>query len=301
MIRIEKLVKHYGDVHALRGVDLEIERGGVVGILGPNGAGKTTLVETLEGLRVPTSGRIEVLGLDPSRQPRELKEKIGVQLQSTSLPPDLRVEEILRLFAAFYAKTLPADDVLERVGLEEKKHATLKSLSGGQRQRVAIAIALIHDPELVLLDEPTTGLDPAARRSLHEVVAALRDQGRTTLLTTHYIEEAELLCDRVIMMKRGRVVADGSPFELVGRAQGRSTLWIAVDGELDPAPLEAIGAEDQGRQGEHHRFSVTDPAAAISVLGDLLRAQSLKLVDLRLKRPTLEDVYLEVVGEGEDA
>ncbi len=294
------LEKVYGTTHALRGIDLEIERGGVVGLLGPNGAGKTTLVEICEGLRQPTGGTVRVLGLDPWDNSRRLKERLGVQLQSTSLPTELTVAETIGLFASFYRNARPTDDVLAEVRLTEQAGQLTRTLSGGQKQRLVVGLALIHDPELVLLDEPTTGLDPGARRELHEIVRRLRSQGRTTILTTHYIEEAEQLCDRVIMIRRGRIVADGTPFELLARSHGETTLWIAVDGKLDPAPLLAAGARSLGLQGRHHKFAADDPTSMILALGDLLRGQGLTLVDLRMRRPTLEDVYLELMGEDAD-
>jgi ABC-2 type transport system ATP-binding protein len=186
--------------------------------------------------------------------------------------------------------------VLATVDLSEKERARVRTLSGGERQRLALALALLHDPELLLLDEPTAALDPVARRAVHTIVERLVAEGKTVLLTTHYIEEAEKLCRRVVMIRKGEIVADGSPFELVGHSAGRSTLWIEVDGPFDPAPLVAAGAVETGREGRHRKFSIADPGAAVVALGDLLRAQGGKLVDLRLKRPTLEDVYLELMG-----
>jgi ABC-2 type transport system ATP-binding protein len=296
LIRVRQLRKTYGPTRAIDGIDLDLEPGGIVGLLGPNGAGKTTLVETLEGLRTPTSGEVSVLGLDPSREPRELKERIGVQLQSTAIQDALTASEVLSLYASFYRKRLAVSEVLARVGLAEKARARAGTLSGGQRQRLAIGMALIHDPELILLDEPTTGLDPAARRGLHELVRDLKKRGRTVLLTTHYIEEAETLCDRVIVLRSGKIVADGTPFELLGRAAGWSTVWVEIDGGFDPLPLLWAGAEPQGREGRHHRFRTLDPAAFVVALGRMLEEQKLNLIDLRLKRPTLEDVYLDLVG-----
>ncbi len=296
VIRVAGLRKEYGSTVALRGVDLDIEDGGVVGILGPNGAGKTTLMEILEGLRQPTSGSVSVLGLDPKTHSRKLKERLGIQLQTTSLPTELTVRELLQLFASFYESAQTAEAILEKVDLESQSGQKADTLSGGQKQRLVVGIALIHDPELVMLDEPTTGLDPKARRDLHQVVRDLRDQGRTTLMTTHYIEEAELLCDRVIILRQGEIVADGSPFDLVGQSSESSTIWIHVDGAMDPAPMLAAGAESLGEQGVHHKFSTADPTATILALGDMLRSQRLQLIDLRLKRPTLEDVYLELMG-----
>jgi ABC-2 type transport system ATP-binding protein len=277
-------------------VDLSFARGGLVGLLGPNGAGKTTFVETLEGLRTPSAGRVRVLGMDPVTASRDVRERIGVQLQSTSLQPDLTAREILRMFGALYGRRRPAAEVLASVGLSDKADTRTANLSGGQKQRLALALALLHDPEIVLLDEPTTGLDPVARRGLHDVVRGLRSEGRTVLLTTHYIEEAELLCDRVVVLNGGVVVADGTPFELLERASGETTLWLAMDGPFDPRTLLAAGATLSGREKEHFRFVTRDPAAAVVALGDVLRAGGVKLLDLRMRRPTLEDVYLELVG-----
>ncbi|MFQ5742025.1 MAG: ABC transporter ATP-binding protein [Acidobacteriota bacterium] len=299
IIETEGLRKNYGATVALDGVDLSIEGGGIVGLLGPNGAGKTTLVEILEGLRLPTAGRTSVLGFDPTRQARELKERIGAQLQSTTIPAELTVAEVLRLYAAFYQRSRSIEEVLEQVNLEAKAKALIRTLSGGQKQRLAIGMALIHEPELLIFDEPTSGLDPAARRQLHRIVLDLKSRGRTIILTTHYIEEAEKLCDRVIMIRAGEIVADGSPFELVGHAGGKSTIWIDVDGPLDVTPLLEVGAKAQGRQGAHYRFTTSDPTATILALGDLLRSQKVTLRDLRLRRPTLEDVYLELMGDSE--
>jgi ABC-2 type transport system ATP-binding protein len=296
VISVEGLKKSYGAVEALRGIDLSIRRGGLVGILGPNGAGKTTLVETIEGLRTPTAGRVTVLGLDPATQPREVKERIGVQLQTTMLQTELKAIEVLRIYAALYRKARPPRDVLAAVGLSEKASARVGTLSGGQKQRLALALALVHDPEIVLLDEPTTGLDPGARRALHEVVRALAAEGRTVVLTTHYIEEAEALCDRVVVVRAGRIVADGTPLDLLKRASGATTLWIAAEGPFDPAPLVAAGCTLTGREKDHLLLTTYDPTAAVLALGDLLRAPGVKLTDLRMRRPTLEDVYLELVG-----
>ncbi len=297
VVRAEGLRKTYGETIALRDVDLEIEAGGVVGIVGPNGAGKTTLVEILEGLREPTAGRSTVLGLDPRRDGPELRERIGVQLQSTSLPDRLRVAETLELFAAFYERARSTESVLEQVGLTGLEERFTDDLSGGERQRLALGMALVHDPELLLLDEPTSGLDPEARRALHDDLEALRSEGRTVLLTTHYIEEVEKLCDRVLVIRDGAIVADGAPFELVRRAGGRTTLWLAVEGELDRSALAARGLEPDGRRGGYHRFTAPDVVTALDAVRPVLEAESSAVTDLRLSQPTLEDVYLELVGE----
>jgi len=298
-IRIRSLTKTYGDTEALRGIDLDIESGGVFGLLGPNGAGKTTLVEILEGLRTPTAGEVTVLGLDPTRQGLALQQRIGAQLQSTHIPADLTAFEVLRLFASFYDRSLPVDEVLERVNLQGKARELTRNLSGGQKQRLAIGMALIHDPDLLIFDEPTSGLDPAARRQLHEIILDLKERDRTVILTTHYIEEAEKLCQRVVIVNRGSVVADGTPLDLVAGSEGKSTIYIEVDGPFDPGPLLAAGAEDQGRRGNHYRFATSDPAATVVALGEVLRSQNVALTDLHMRRPTLEDVYLELVDDSD--
>jgi ABC-2 type transport system ATP-binding protein len=297
IINVEQLRMDYGSVRALKGVSFGVDGSGVVGLLGPNGAGKTTLVETVEGLRTPTSGRVSVLGLDPTRQASALRERIGVQLQATALPLELTPAETLHLYGSFFRKSLAPAAVLESVGLTEQARQRNSKLSGGQRQRLAIALALINDPELIILDEPTAGLDPVARREIHARIADMRASKRTVLFSTHYIEEAESLCDRVIILRAGEVVADGSPFELLSRARGNSMLWIAVEGELDPAPLLNAGASARGREGEYHCFTTPDPKAAILALAELLKDGRINLLDLRMKRPNLEDVYVELTGE----
>jgi ABC-2 type transport system ATP-binding protein len=297
IVETEGLTKDYGDLRALRGIRLGVEAGSVVGLLGPNGAGKTTLVEILEGLREPTAGRVSVLGLDPARQTRALAERLGVQLQSTALPQELSPLETLKLFGAFFARPLPPGPLLERLGLTARAKSRNRSLSGGEQKRLAIGMALVGDPELLILDEPTAGLDPVARREIHAEVRAQKAAGRTVLLSTHDIDEAEALCDRVILLRSGEIVADGTPFDLVARAGGRSTLWIAVEGELDPEPLRRAGAVGEGREGAYHRFTTPDPTAAVVAMGELLQGGRATLVDLRMKRPDLEDVYLDLMGE----
>jgi ABC-2 type transport system ATP-binding protein len=298
-ITLDRLTKRYGARTALDGVSLTLPAGGIYGLLGPNGAGKTTLVEILEGLRTASDGRASVLGLDPAREPAVLKARLGVQLQATALPEDLTVGETLRLYRAFYPRALPAAEILARTGLAERATTRVRHLSGGLKQRLCLALAMVHDPDCYLLDEPTTGLDPEARRGIHAILRDLKARGRTILVTSHYLDEIEALADRVIVLRDGRVIADGAPLELLGRARGDSTLLIAVDGTLDPAPLVAAGARHQGRDGRHERFATADPTALVLALGDLLRAQRLQLTDIRMQRPTLEDVYLELIGEGE--
>ncbi len=300
VVRTRGLRKRYPDgTEALRGVDLSVTSGAVVGLLGPNGAGKTTLAEILEGLRRPTGGSVSVLGMDPTDRSRALQARIGVQLQETAFPEALTVREVIRLFGAFYVDPEPVETILSRVGLEEKATSRTPTLSGGERQRLALGLALVNRPDLLILDEPTAGLDPAARRRLHALVRELSGEGRTILLTTHYVEEAESLCDRVLMLRGGRIVADGTPFELVSRARGSSLLWLSVEGPFRPEVLSGDDTSYQGREGEYHRYTTASPARAISRLGGLLENGDLALTDLRVKRPTLEDVYLETMGDGE--
>jgi ABC-2 type transport system ATP-binding protein len=237
-IHVHALRKLYGAVDALRGIDVSIAASGqIVGLLGPNGAGKTTLVEILEGLRVPSSGTVSVLGLDPATASTALRARLGVQLQATAFMPELTVLETLRLYAALYPKSQPARGVLRRVDLEDKAGALVRTLSGGQKQRLALAMAMLHEPDLYILDEPTSGLDPIARRQIHDILKELTRDGKTVLISSHYLDEIEALADRVIILSAGTVVADGTPLELLGRAAGESTLWLAVTGSIDAACL----------------------------------------------------------------
>ena len=300
-IEVRGLKKSYGEVHALRGLDLTIESTGqIIGLLGPNGAGKTTFVEILEGLRTPTAGTATVLGLDPSTASGALRARLGVQLQSTAFMNELTVAETLRLFEALYptrTATTRIQQALERVDLKDKARALVRTLSGGQRQRLALAMAMLHDPDLYILDEPTSGLDPIARRQIHDILLALKRDGKTILLSSHYLDEIEMLADRVIILAAGQVVADGTPLELLSRAAGASTLWLDVTGVGDPSGLmpQAIF---EGRDGTMLRYRTSDPTAAIVGLADSLRATGARLADLRLKRPSLEDVYLQLIEGG---
>ena len=296
VIETHNLRKDYGTLCALHGVDLSIEaQGQIVGLLGPNGAGKTTLVEILEGLREPSSGSASVLGMNPQRHAMALRTRIGVQLQSTAFIPELSVVETLRLYAAFYPKSLPIAETLRTVDLADKANALVSTLSGGQQQRLALAMAMLHDPDLLILDEPTTGLDPIARRQIHDLLRLLRQQGKTVLLSSHYLDEIEALADRVLILAAGAIVADGTPLELLNRGAGAATLWVAVDGRIDASTL-VPGATFEGRDGSLLRYRTSDSTLAIVGLADSLRASGATLSDLRLKRPSLEDMYLELVG-----
>jgi ABC-2 type transport system ATP-binding protein len=302
-IEVRELKKSYGAVHALRGIDLSIAATGqIIGLLGPNGAGKTTFVEILEGLRTASSGSVSVLGLDPATASGALRARIGVQLQTTAFMPELTVTETLKLYAALYPqpKTVASglnriEFVLQRVDLVDKARALVRVLSGGQKQRLALAMAMLHDPDLYILDEPTSGLDPIARRQIHDILLTLKRDGKTVLLSLHYLDEIEALADRVIILAAGEIVADGTPLDLLARAAGTSTLWLDVTGAIDPSQL-VPQATFEGRDGSLLRYRTADPTAAIVGLADSLRASGARLADLRLKRPSLEDVYLQLLG-----
>jgi len=304
-IDVHGLRKSYGAVHALRGIDLTIQGSGqIVGLLGPNGAGKTTLVEILEGLRPATSGTVSVMGLDPAHAAGALRARLGVQLQSTAFMPELTVIETLKLYGALYPPsprlqgTSPraiAADVLVQVDLQEKAKALVRTLSGGQKQRLALAMAMLHDPDLYILDEPTSGLDPLARRQIHDILRTLRENGKTVLISSHYLDEIEALADRVVILAAGELVADGTPLELLARAAGASTLWLAVQGSVDAERL-VPQATFEGLDGQLFRYRTTDPTAAIVGLAESLRLSGARLEDLRMKRPSLEDVYLQLIG-----
>lgn len=305
-IDVHGLRKSYGSVHALRGIDLTVQAGGqIVGLLGPNGAGKTTLVEILEGLRPATAGTVTVMGLDPARAAGALRARLGVQLQTTAFMPELTVVETLKLYGALYPpsprlqgtgpRSLAPADVLARVDLQEKAKALVRTLSGGQKQRLALAMAMLHDPDLYILDEPTSGLDPMARRQIHDILRRLRQDGKTVLISSHYLDEIEALADRVVILAAGEIVADGTPLELLARAAGTSTLWVAVNGDVDTARLIPQAAFE-GLDGALFRYRTADPTAAIVGLAESLRVSGARLDDLRLKRPSLEDVYLQLIG-----
>ena len=297
-IEVRALHKSYGSVHALRGIDLTVQATGqIVGLLGPNGAGKTTLVEILEGLREVTSGTVSVLGLDPAASPADLRNRIGVQLQATAFLPELTVLETLRLYGALYPRSSTPASVLDRVNLTDKSKALVRTLSGGQKQRLALGMAMLHDPDLFILDEPTTGLDPVARRQVHDILRALRAEGKTVIISSHYLEEIDALADRVVLLSEGIIVADGTPLELLARAAGASTLWLAVHGNVDAERLVPQAAFE-GLDGQLFRYRTDDPTAAILGLADSLRTSGARLNDIRLKRPSLEEVYLQLIGAG---
>ena len=277
-IEVRGLRKSYGPVEAVRDVSFEVDRGEVFGLLGPNGAGKTTTVEILEGYRRRSAGEVSVLGRDPESRARELRERIGIVLQGSGFYPRATVSEAVEHFAAAYRAPRDPAETIALVGLEERAGARVAELSGGQRRRLDLALALVGDPELVFLDEPTTGFDPAARRSAWEVVRRLRDLGKTVLLTTHYLDEAQSLADRVAIVKEGRIVAAGPPAEL---SPGRARYRVAYD--------------SNGRRVEHE---TDDPTDLLHRLTSDALARGERLEGLTVSRPTLEDVYLELTADG---
>ncbi|HZO99089.1 MAG TPA: ABC transporter ATP-binding protein [Terriglobia bacterium] len=297
VVRADNLRKRYGGVEALRGVSLRIRKGEVFGLLGPNGAGKTTTIEILEGLRQPDEGTVTVCGLDPAHEPRELKQLIGAQLQSTVLPDKVRVEEALRLFAGFYRRGIPVERLLDRFGLQEKRRTFFEHLSGGQKQRLALALALVNDPELVLLDEPTVGLDAMLRRDIYGLIEGFREEERTLLLTTHYIEEAERLCDRVAIIDRGEVIAAGTPRELVQGSGKGTRLEVRLSRPASPDKLKTLEAVLDCRMTDGTYYLHAHPVAlAVVSLIRFLEAEGNQLLDLHIAQPSLEDVFVDITG-----
>ncbi len=303
-IRLADLHKQYqgreGPVLAVNGLDLEVEAGECFGLLGPNGAGKTTTVEILEGLIEPTSGNVEVLGLRWDANARQIRQRVGVTLQETRFPDRSTVRELLRLFRSFYPQGLEPEAVLPRVSLDSKADAFVETLSGGQQRRLAVAVALVGDPELLFFDEPTTGLDPQARRQLWEVIRELQGRGRTTLLTTHYMDEAERLCDRVAIVDHGKVIAQGSPADLIARLGGEHIVEFAVGGDSPaPAPETFAGlptVQAARAEGDGYALTVHEPHSAIPVLLDLLASESRPLLRLTTRQVSLEDVFVSLTG-----
>ncbi len=298
-IKCRELVKRYGDLTAVAGIDLDVRRGECFGMLGPNGAGKTTTIEILQGLREPDGGEVEVLGLTWDRHEGELRQRMGTQLQETKLPEKLKVEEVVRLFRSFYRRGRSVDEVLALVALEEKRTAWVGKLSGGQRQRLAVACALVCDPDLLFLDEPTTGLDPQSRRQLWGVIEEFRRRGGTVLLTTHYMEEAERLCDRVAVVDHGEIIALGSPRELIASLGAEHVVEFALEqGEAPPDDVLAAlpGVEHVARENGTTHLTVSRVHQAIPALMRLLSERGASLSELTTHHASLEDVFLNLTG-----
>jgi ABC-2 type transport system ATP-binding protein len=297
ILQVENLVKRYGDVEAVRGVSFSVEEGEVFGLLGPNGAGKTSTVEVMEGLRVPDGWRISVCGIDPQKNPTGLKHEIGATLQSTSLPDKLKVGEALRLFAGFYKRTRNPDDLLKRFGLEEKRNAFYNQLSGGQKQRLALAMALVNDPRVLFLDEPTAGLDPQVRREIYDIIEELKREKKTIVLTTHYIEEAEKLCDRVAIVDHGKVIATGTPRQLKERSGNTTRIEVRLAKPALNGVLKTLdGVVDVRQLADVYVLHCQKTAPAIVALVKHLEAENNELVSLEIATPSLEDVFIELTG-----
>jgi ABC-2 type transport system ATP-binding protein len=300
-LQLRGLRKAFGDVKAVAGVDLEVARGECFGLLGPNGAGKTTTIEICEGLTEPDAGDVTLLGLQWKSHANELRQRIGIQLQETQFPDKLTVEETLRLFRSFFRKGIAVDEAIRISQLEEKRKARVGTLSGGQKQRLAMACALVGDPELLFLDEPTTGLDPQARRHLWDLVDDLKHAGRTIILTTHYMDEAERLCDRVAIMDHGRVIALGTPKQLIASVGGDHIVEFAVagnaNGKIDPKQLTAIpGVQSHRVDAGLHQLSVTDLHTTVPRVFAAVDAMGFDLTEFRTHSATLEDVFVSLTG-----
>jgi ABC-2 type transport system ATP-binding protein len=298
---VRDLRKHYGGVHAADGVSFEVQDGEIFGLLGPNGAGKTTSVECVVGLREPDTGYIEVSGIDARQRPGDVKQKIGAALQTTSLQDKITPREALRVFGAFYRNRAEPQALLERFSLAEKADAPFDTLSGGQRQRLALALAFVNNPELIFLDEPTTGLDPLSRRDLHGEIARMKQGGHTVMLTTHNIEEAERLCDRIAIIDHGRIVASGAPHELIALSAAAPTVFLATTQPLDSGLLNRLpGVHDVTSEGPGYRFSTAHVTRTLAELMKLLEARGIEIGELRVQKATLEDVLIELTREGRE-
>lgn len=296
-ITVSGLRKSYGDFEAVRGIDFEVAQGEVFGLLGPNGAGKTTTIEILEGLRARSAGDVRVLGFDPAVDVRAIKDRIGVCLQATNLPEKIRLHEAMTLFASFYSRNVDGDKLLARLQLTEKRNAFYSTLSGGQKQRLALALAMINDPQLIFLDEPTTGLDPQVRGEIHKLIVELRGNHNSLILTTHYIEEAERLCDRVAIIDKGQIVAIGSPAALIAQTFGTSMIEIQLDRPMEgEPPLQPDEKLTIDAARTNLKIASPRPPRTIVEIVKWIDQSGLGLVDIHLKRPTLEDVFLELTG-----
>src|SRR5580693_2250363 len=298
-ISVQGLKKSYGEVHAVKGIDFEIQTGEVFGLLGPNGAGKTTTVEILEGLRARSGGQVAVLGFDPDTQRQRLKDRIGVCLQATNLPEKIRVHEAMDVFASFYSRNVNLDQLLKRLQLEEKRNAFYGTLSGGQKQRLALALALVNDPQLIFLDEPTTGLDPQVRAEIHSLLEELKKEHRTILMTTHYIEEAERLCDRVAIVDEGKIIALDTPSRLQQKSRHASSIVVTCAKPVPASRPAWTEATQSALDSTGHTLTVHSrrPAATLVDLVKWIDQQGLELTDVHLKQPTLEDVFIELTGK----
>lgn len=298
VVTIKNFIKSYDDFVAVDEISFEVSRGEIFGLLGPNGAGKTTTLECLEGLRQPDAGTMHIMDVDPQREPGKLRNLIGVQLQSSGLPDNMTVEESLNIFSAYHG--VPAqDDLLSRMGLEEKRKTQYHQLSTGQQRRLALALALNHNPQVIILDEPTAGLDVASRSELHSLMQELKSQGTTLILATHDMAEAEKMTDRIAILLRGKIVATGSPRELTAKGSGLTKVSVSTENSLLHQYSDTFPAvTQQGVNEEYTIYFSTDPGPTVSAILDYLATHEDKLIDLRVERPSLEERFLEITSEG---
>src|ERR1700722_15335782 len=298
-IEVRDLRRTYGDVQAVRGVSFEVARGEVFCLLGPNGAGKTTIVEILEGYRNRSGGEARVLGFDPAIGARALRERVGIVLQNCGVQRDLSVVELVEMYGRYHIRQRPADEVIDLVELTEKRETRAKELSGGQRRRLDLALALVGDPELIFLDEPTTGFDPAARRQAWSTIRSLCELGKTIFLTTHFMDEAQHLADRVAIMSAGRIIASGQPDELGGRDVRPAEIRFSLPSEWSVGDVPELPSEDRSVDGDRVIVHTREPVLAAQVLTPWALDHDVKLGHFSVTQPTLEDIYLELTGAAE--
>jgi ABC-2 type transport system ATP-binding protein len=298
VVTIENFIKSYGEFVAVDEISFEVSRGEIFGLLGPNGAGKTTTLECLEGLRRPDAGSLRIMDVDPQRDPARLRNLIGVQLQISSLPDNMTVEESMKFFSAYHNVT-PRFELLERMGLEEKRKNQYHQLSTGQQRRLALALAVNHNPPVIILDEPTAGLDVASRSELHDMMQELKTQGSTLILATHDMAEAEKMTDRVAILLRGEIVATGSPRELTAKGSGLTKVSVRTEQSiLQEDGQEFPAVTQEGIDEEYTTYFSTDPGPTVSAILDFISDKDDKLIDLRVERPSLEERFLEITTDG---
>jgi ABC-2 type transport system ATP-binding protein len=295
-LEVRDLRKSYGTVEAVRGVSFEVERGEVFCLLGPNGAGKTSIVEILEGYRTRTGGEARVLGMDPAKSERALRDRLGIVLQQSGIQQDLTVAELVEMYGRYYSRRRPVDEVIEVVELTDKRDARAKALSGGQRRRLDLALALVGDPDLIFLDEPTTGFDPAARRQAWSTVRSLCDLGKTIFLTTHYMDEAQHLADRVAVMRAGEIIATGRPDELGGRDLRPAELRFALPAGWSLGDVPEVPSTGRSMEGDRVLVRTTEPVVAAQRITTWALENEIELGHFSVTQPTLEDIYLELTG-----
>ena len=300
VVKVENLTKKYGDLIAVNDISFSIEKGEIFGLLGPNGAGKTTTVEMMEGLRKPDDGSIEICGIDAIKKPGNIKELIGAQLQSTTIYDQIRVKEVIDLFGNYYKKSIPSSKLLEEVSLTDKKNAFYRTLSGGQKQRVAMALAIVNDPEVLFLDEPTTGLDPQARRNVWSIITNLRKRGKTIILTTHYMEEAEQLCQRVGIIDKGEIIALDTPSNLIANTGLKSSIEFSVSQEDSEKILQGLKGIGKVTQQSDNKFilNTKESSKALKELTRFSDKNNINMNNISVRKATLEDVFLSLTGRG---